>query len=104
MEAALYPADQTFQLQRAFEKAEAAWIGWRRSPLGDEAYENHGVALLQAFLDAGAAYLEYARQQTGVRRHDPTRYVRETGLLAEGRAEWDADLNVPAFLRRREWY
>ena len=99
-EFALYPIDRTFEYQRAFEKAETAWIRWRRSPLGEAPYEAQGVALLQAFMDAAATYLEHARQQTGVRFHDPARYAKDVNLADLGPA-WDADLEIPSFLRRQ---
>ena len=95
------PLDRTFEFKTAFEKAETAWLRWRRSPMGDAAYEGHGVVLLQAFIDAGAAYLEYARQQTGVRRRDPARYARDSSASSDGKPAWDADLHVPDFLRRQ---
>jgi hypothetical protein len=93
--------DRTYEFKRAFELAEAAWMRWRKSPPGDAAHERHGEALSQAFLDAAAAYQDYARQETAVRRDNTARNALNTGRAFKAATD-DYDLDLPDFLRRKE--
>ncbi len=94
------PLDRTLEFKMALEKAERAWFRWKKSPLGDLAFEHHGEALLQAFVDATVVYLNYARHQTAVRLRDPSMYSQSLAQRSKTAATDDEDLDVPDFLRR----
>jgi hypothetical protein len=94
------PLDRTREFQRAFEKAEEAWLRWKRSPLGDVTYELQGEVLMQAFVEAARTYLNCARHHTAVRRRDPALYTHTAADILEGRGGDEDVLDIPDFLRR----
>ena len=94
------PLDRLPEFQRAFLEAEQAWTRWRKSPPGHPDQEAHGEVLLQALLDAMAAYQDYARQQTTERRDNAARRPAGSPLIPDGVTQ-STGLDIPAFLRRQ---
>ena len=95
----MYPLDRLPEFQRAVLEAEQAWMRWRKSPPGNPDQEAQGEVLLQALLDAMAAYQAYAREQTIQRRDNAARRPAGSPLVPDGVTQ-ATGLDIPAFLRR----